>query len=555
MQQTVYKYPKLKLLCGVLLLILSSNLLEASECYENGTSTSFQILRKNGGVYYQYTQKDRNGFSYVKQQNKLLKGIDPQTFKVLGEDERTFMVGDKNGFYVIPKLEQYEEHGAVYFKILNANAHQKQINGRLFLINGKWTYFNAWAKDITKMVLNELPQKISNIKSYSNGFYVKSDKNVFVISIDEASLPNYKISIVPGLNPATTVYYAGKELNNEDFLADATHFFSIRREGSIDDLTPQLMALGLKTNMNKLTLSRGDIPIWFLNGRMLKKREGTSSEGTNPVTGDAIDIDYSFTAAQVLKPLFGGNRYTLFRNKIYPVWDDNFSQPYDLKTDPGTLKAIEDKLFRGDDFYYSEADDDFKIISTKIPADAKFFPSVNSYLSYLPKALVDDEYIHFIGDRFNIDLDNKKKLTSKIVKQLGMFYMFNHTLYDGNKTYPIIADEKTLTYLGSFVEIVNGCSDSMPNSPQVNVKYHNFFKDKNHVYYLDNQKYQLQIIQTAGVENTRADDYETMQALYKIRDVKGSVKNKKSAQANYYLIFGSSFLVLGLGIYLLTRKT
>ncbi|TCD12109.1 hypothetical protein EZ449_03575 [Pedobacter frigidisoli] len=142
----------LEYFCGLMLLLSFSTTVKASECYENGTSSTFKILKKNDGVYYQFTQKDQNGFSYVKQQNVLLNYIDVSTYKALGEDERTLMFSDKNGFYILPKLEQYDKQSVTYFKILNANANQKQINGRLFLINGKWNYLNAYGKQVTKIV-------------------------------------------------------------------------------------------------------------------------------------------------------------------------------------------------------------------------------------------------------------------------------------------------------------------------------------------------------------------------------------------------------------------
>lgn len=544
----------LKYFSGLMLLLSLSTMALASECYNNGTSPTFKILKKSDGIYYQFTQKDQNGFSYVKQQNVLLKGIDALTYKATGEDEQTLMFGDKNGFYILPKREQYDKNTSVYFKILGANPNQKHINGRLFLLNGKWTYLDAWEKSITKIVLNELPQNITNIKSYAYGFYVKSDKNVFVVSVDQASSPKYKVAIVPDLNPAATVSYAFNPFNNEDFLADASHLYSIRREGSADNLTPQMLALGLKTDMNKLTIIDTNLPSWYLNGQLLKKREGISTTGRNPISGEEIDIDYSFSSGKILQPLYGNSNYTLFRGKMYPIWDNHYSQPYDVKTNAKSLKLIEGKLFRGDDFYYIEGDDDFKIINTHISADAKFFPSIGSYLNYLPKALVDDKYIYFIGDRFNIHLENKKALTSKMVKQLGMFYLFNHSLYDGEKLYPITADEETLSYLGSFVEVINECADSMPNSPSVTVNYHNFFKDANHVYYFDNEKHHLQIIHTADVENTKLDDYETLQSLYKIKDVKGSIKKKVSEPLNYYLIATCVMLVLGIGVYIFKRR-
>ncbi|RZL40974.1 MAG: LPXTG cell wall anchor domain-containing protein, partial [Pedobacter sp.] len=228
---------------------------------------------------------------------------------------------------------------------------------------------------------------------------------------------------------------------------------------------------------------------------------------------------------------------------------------YDVKTDASKLEAIEGKLFKGTDFYYMEADNDYKIVSTKISADAKFFPGVYSYRAYLSKALVDDDYIHFIGDRFNIHMDNKKKLTSKIVKQLGSFYLFNNALFDGDKSYPITADYESLNYLGSFVEVINGCAGEMPNTPQVDVKYHHFFRDKNSVYYFDEAGKKLQIIQTANVDDFTPDNYEHLQELYKIKDVKGSVKKKSTETGvNYYAIVGGVVAVLGLGVLYFKRR-
>ncbi|TCD12110.1 hypothetical protein EZ449_03580 [Pedobacter frigidisoli] len=73
-------------------------------------------------------------------------------------------------------------------------------------------------------------------------------------------------------------------------MADVNHFYSIRRQGDFNDLTPQILALGLKTNMNKLKLIDANSPFWHLNGQLLKKREGTSIEGRNPLTGFIIKL-------------------------------------------------------------------------------------------------------------------------------------------------------------------------------------------------------------------------------------------------------------------------
>lgn len=527
--------------------------LSASECYHYHTSTQHAIIKNERGLFYQLTEKDPNGFSYVRQINKPIKGIDLATYKAIGEDESTFMFSDKNGFYQLEKERQYEDHSAIYSKILGANPNQKHINGRLFVIDGKWSYIIAWGKDTKKIMLNELPQNITNVKCFSSGLYVKSDKQVFSVYIDFYT-QKATVKTIPNLNPAQLVYYACNPRENEDFIADEQHIFSIRNDGSFEDITPQFRALKVNRKFNQLKLVDNPTVMWW-SDKVLKKREGHSVSGRDPLTGEDIDVYFSYYASTPLLPKFGNSSYVRFQNKIYPIWDDDFSQSYDIRTDVSKLEAIEGKLFKGDDFYYFEADNDYKIVSTKISADAKFFPGVYSYRAYLSKALVDDDYIHFIGDRFNIHMDNKKKLTSKVVKQLGMFYLFNNALFDGEKSYPIISDYETLSALGSFVKVINSCAGDMPNTPPVQVKYHHFFKDKNAVYYLNEKTKQLQIIQTADPEDYKADDYEALQELYKIKDVKGSIKKKTNSDLNYYAIGGFALAIFGLGFYLIRRKS
>ena len=526
--------------------------LNASECYHYHTSTQHAIIKNERGLFYQLTEKDPNGLSYVRQINKPIKGIDLATYKAIGEDESTFMFSDKNGFYQLEKERQHEDHSAIYSKILGANPNQKHINGRLFLIDGKWSYITAWGKDTKKIMLDELPQNITNVKCFSSGLYVKSDKQVFSIYIDFYT-QKATVKTIPNLNPAQLVYYACNPRENEDFIADEQHIFSIRNDGSFEDITPQFRALKVNRKFNQLKLVDNRTVMWW-SDKVLKKREGHSVSGRDPLTGEDIDVYFSNYASTPLLPRFGNMSYVRFQNKIYPIWDDDFSQSYDIRTDVSKLKAIEGKLFKGDDFYYFEADDDYKIISTKISADAKFFPGVYSYRAYLFKALVDDDYIHFIGDRFNIHMDNKKKLTSKVVKQLGMFYLFNNALFDGEKSYPITADYETLSALGSFVEVINSCAGSMPNTPPVTVKYHQFFKDKNLVYYFNEKTKNLQVIQTANPTDFNPDNYEHLQELYKIRDVKGAIKKRSKSGLNYYFISGGILVLLSLGFYLAKRK-
>jgi len=543
----------MKKLIFLLLVLIIGQSLNASECYHYHTSTQHGIIKNERGLFYQLTEKDPNGFSYVRQINKPIKGIDLATYKAIGEDESTFMFSDKNGFYQLEKERQHEDHSAIYSKILGANPNQKHINGRLFLIDGKWSYIIAWGKDTKKIMLNELPQNITNIKCFSSGLYVKSDKQVFSVYIDFYT-QKATVKTIPNLNPAQLVYYACNPRNNEDFIADEQHIFSIRNDGSFEDITPQFRALKVNRKFNQLKLVDNPTVMWW-SDKVIKKREGHSVSGRDPLTGEDIDVYFSYYASTPLLPKFGNSSYVRFQNKIYPIWDDDFSQSYDIRTDVSKLEAIEGKLFKGDDFYYFEADNDYKIISTKISADAKFFPGVYSYRAYLSKALVDDDYIHFIGDRFNIHMDNKKKLTSKVVKQLGMFYLFNNALFDGEKSYPITADYETLSALGSFVDVINSCAGDMPNTPPVQVKYHHFFKDKNAVYYLNEKTKQLQIIQTADPADYKADNYETLQELYRIKDVKGSIKKKTNSGLNYYAIGGFALAIFGLGFYLIRRKS
>ncbi|WP_316807405.1 hypothetical protein [Pedobacter agri] len=541
----------MKKLIFLLLVLLMGQLLNASECYHYHTSTKHAIIKNGSGIFYQLTEKDPNGISYVQQMTKPLKGLDLASYKYTGEDESTFMFSDKNGFYLLPKDGQHDGNNANFFKILANKAGQKHINGRLFLIDGKWTYLNAWEKHITKIVLNELPANISNIKCYSSGMYVKSDKQVFAINVDLYS-KKATVTAIPNLNPAQLVYYACNPAENEDFIADEQHIFSIRNDASFEDITPQFRALKVNRKFNQLKLVDNPTVLWW-SDKVIKKREGHSVSGRDPLTGEEIDIYFSYHASTPLLPKSGNIAYVRFHNKIYPIWDDDFSLPYNSKTDVSKLAVIEGGLFQGDDFYYMEADN-MKILSTNVHATAKYFAGRYGYGMYLSRALATENYIYFLGDRFDPKVENKMPLNTE-VKQLGLFYLFNNALYDGKKSYPITADEETLISLGSFVEVINSCAGEMPNTPQVEVKYHQFFKDKNAVYYFNEKIKKLQVVQTANPADFKADDYEVLQQLYKIKDVKGAIKKKTSSGLNYYAIGGFALAIFGLGFYLIRRKS
>ena len=539
----------MKKLLLMLIFIFANQLVKASECYDYHTSSTTKLMIKDGQLYFQYTEKDPNGFTYVKQNNRLIKGIDVSSYKFYGEDEDGFVFADKAGVYSLAKNEQYDGNLAKFTKILNANEAVKNINGRLFLVNGKWNYIYNWQNKITKIPIPDLPINLINIKSWVNGFYVKDDKNVYSIKIDLYETKKYEIKILPGLSPSETKYYKSSPDLIEDYLADVNTMIKIWEGGEFEDITPQLMALGFMKDYNSMKIIDAEIPIWQIGTMILKKRDGASSTRRNPLTGEDIEVEYAYSSVKLLKPLFGRNSYMYFRNKIYPIWDDNFSLPSQVKVSANQLIAVEEKLFKGKDFYYMGNTDNYRLTSTNISSDATFFPTVNNYNRQLPKALADADFFYIIGERFDLKFDDKIALTSKVVKQLGSYYLFNHSLFDGTKSYPITADEETLSYLGSFVEVLNSCSGSDPNSAPVEVVYHHFFKDDNAIYYFNNRANKWQKIQTANVEDYQADDFNDLQALYKIKDVKGSVKKRIGNKTNYPLLVGSFLVLIALSFF------
>ena len=527
------------------MLICSPQFLDASECYQYHTSTKMEIIKTNGGVFFQLTEKDPNGFSFVVQFRKSLKGIDVASYKLIDEDTERFIFEDKNGIYSLQKADQYTEKEARFFKILKANEATKTISGKLFLINNKWNYIVGWYNKIDKIVIPELPIDVVGIKAYSRAVVIKYGEQIRSFSYDFNDNKKYNITTLPNLNPQETVVYSLDPALNEDYLADNDTFFAIRNDGTFEDLTPQMMTIGLGSGMNKMKLLNTKVPIWQVGKLILKQKEGASSTRKNPYTGEDIEVYYAYSNATLLTDQSGNSNYALYQNKIYSIWDEVFSQPLRVNVNPSHLKLVSGTLFKNDQFYYLTGDN-FNILNTKIPATAKFFEGVFSYGKYLHNALVDDKYIHFIGDRFDGKTELKTALTAKEVKQLGMFYLFNHSLFDGEHTYPIQADEETLTYLGSFVEVINACSGSDPGSPAVKVNYHNFFKDKDHVYYFNEALKKLSVIQTANVDESKLNNYDYMQALYQIKDLKGTV-NKKTVRirnVNNYLISG----IVGIGL-------
>ncbi|TDG35184.1 hypothetical protein EZJ43_14900 [Pedobacter changchengzhani] len=543
----------MRIIILILLTVFASNLVKASECYDYHTIRTTKLVTIGGSMYFQFTEKDQNGFTYVQQENKLLKGIDVASYKLYGEDESGFVFADKSGVFNLNKNEQYDGIDAKFYKILNAGEGVKNINGRLFLLNGKWSFISNAYNKTTKFDLPKLPLNIVNVKSWSNGFYVKDDKNVYAVKLDISDTKKYQIKMLPGVSPAETVYYGCSPGLNEDYLADKNTMFSIRTDGDFVDITQQLYALGFSSGFNAMRLLDAKIPLWQTGNFILKKRDGASSTRKNPLTGEVIDVEYAYSSAKLLEPQAGETSYTFFKNHIYPIWDDNFSLPSQIKISANQLVAVEGKLFKGPDFYYMGNTDNYKIASINISANAKFYPAIPSYSGYLPKALVDGKFIYFIGERFDLKSENKKALTSKIVKQLGSFYLFNNALHDGTKNYPITADYESLTYLGSFVEVINGCAGDMPNTPQVEVVYHHFFKDADNVYYFNSRDHNWQVIETANGTDYEANDYAGMKALHKIKNVKFAIEAKVITSTNYSLL-AICVVVLGLAGFVIFKK-
>lgn len=544
----------MKKLLVIFLFIFANQLVKASECYDYHTSRTTKLIVKSGKLYFQFTEKDPNGFTYVKQNNRLIKGIDLTSYKFYGEDESVFVFADKSGVYSLAKNEQYEGNLAKFYKILKANEAVKNINGRLFLINGKWTYIYNWQDKITKIVMPDLPLNVVNIKSWQNGFYAKDNKNVYAIKLDLNDKTQYTIEVLPGLSPNETKYYECFPGLNEDYLADRNTMFKIRMDGDFEDVTPQLLALGFKEGYNAMTLIDGSIPIWQSGNLVFKKRDGTFASRKNPINGEDIEVEYSYSTGKLLKPLAGKNSYMIFRNKIYPIWDDNFSLPAQIKVSANQLIAVEGNLFKGEDFYYMGNTDNYRLANTQISADAKFYQTINNYNRTLPKALADDDFFYIVGERFDVKFGDKIALKSKLVKQLGSYYLCNHSLFDGTKSFPIKADEATLSYLGSFVEVLNSCSGSNPGSAPVDVLYHHFFKDENSVYYFNDKANKWQTIKTADPDEFQTDDYEALQMLFKIKDLKSSVIKNVSKSKNYGLVIGFGLLFLIAMLLLIHKK-
>ncbi|TDG36438.1 hypothetical protein EZJ43_07930 [Pedobacter changchengzhani] len=71
----------------IFLFIFANQLVKASECYDYHTSRTTKLMVKGGKLYFQFTEKDHNGFTYVKQNNRIVKGIDFASYKFYGEYE------------------------------------------------------------------------------------------------------------------------------------------------------------------------------------------------------------------------------------------------------------------------------------------------------------------------------------------------------------------------------------------------------------------------------------------------------------------------------------
>ena len=96
----------------------------------------------------------------------------------------------------------------------------------------------------------------------------------------------------------------------------------------------------------------------------------------------------------------------------------------------------------------------------------------------------------------------------------------------------------------------------MSGSQPVEVLYHHFFKDNTSVYYFNDSENKWQMIQTANPADYLINDFDGLQALYKIKDVKGVVKKIPDNSVNYVaiMISGLALVILSVLLYKKFKK-
>ena len=470
--------------------ILTTQLLKASECYHYHTLKTYQLKNIDGNLYLEMIVKDPNKVSITNYNKVLLKDVMPSNAVIFNETQDGIIVKNDTWFYYLSKNTLLEEP-VLIDHIVEVKTQTLSPLGFSFLLNNTWQklnynpYYPLKAERVKFTPVKNMPKNATLLATYSSGnnaIYILKDKSK-VYRYDEAKS---EVTVLENLNPNTTKIETLDEGLDEFCIYDAHTLYLTRDDFStVEDMTPQFRSMEIKLNFLKLKFHR---PHSFRT--YLDFQDGAL---------------WSYVSAGISLDQGGDvNFYKVANSKYYEasglvlhkgfLYEDPWELVYEHHPiDVPKLENIEDftltadGMYRvGKDIYIIRELDGGSIlekvenaVSFESDSKATYNNSLWSYRHPTSQFFFSKDSINFYN--YHTQKSERSFYHKSPLKDLTLAFAFDNKLLIENGVIPSIADYNSLAFLGSTVDVKQGC-DGGKGQIEIVVEYDYYFKDKNSVY-------------------------------------------------------------------------
>ncbi len=480
----------MKIISIVFIFIFATLFVKASECYHYHTLKTYQLKNIDGNLYLETIVKDPNKVSIVSYNKVLLKGVMPNNAIVHTETDDGIIIKNNVWYYYIAKNSLHDK-AVLIDNIVEVKTQTLSPIGFSFLLGDTWkkldynAYYPTKAERVKFTPVKNMPKDATLMASYGSGrnsIYLLKDKNK-VYSYDEASA---EVTVIENLDPKTVMIDTLSQNSDEFCIYDDNTFYMTRDDfRTVEDMTPQFKSMDLKQSFLKLKFHRPNTfrtYLDFQDGALWSYvSAGISLEQGGEVNFYEVENCKYFEASGLV----------LHKGFLY---DDPWAlvyehRPIDLP-ESGDIKDFtltSDGLYRlGNDIYKIRDLDGGAIlekvenaVSFQNEAVAKHNNSLWSYRHSTPRFFLSRDTINFYN--YNTQKSDRSIYHKSALKDLTLAFAFDNKLLIENKLIPSIADYNTIEFLGSTVNVKQGC-DGGRGQIEIVVEYNYYFKDKNSVY-------------------------------------------------------------------------
>lgn len=502
----------------LLYLVLWGNLYGwGSECYHYHYQKSDTIINRDGKLYLQHTDKDPDGITYVSRNLTPVTGMDTQGFQQIADDETSFLVRNKTGYYLIKKERPYDNESTKALWLWNSKSVQKTSGATLIRIDGQWQFVKPrYDNTILIIRLPQLPKDFeilyNNSRSESAVFLIREYTAIGVLNITYSDgQRSYQYGHIPGLNAATTVFHEGNYYLDDFILMDNNTAYLINYDLNYTEHTSDFTNQGKKENFHLMQLHRnhGNEMIFEDSSQLwVHFKDGIDLQGGDRSYFYPVEGSFIGAGSDIIKTEDGN--FTSGYNAVHNMDPININAVADI----ASLEYLNAGEYKDNVHRYTLPEGNILTIALdEIPVNAVYFPPINAYRAHTPAIHVDNRNIYLTNEATAkpVKVIPHQGPVQKITKA----YLFDRKIMIEEKLMSNPSGTGDLVFLGALAEPVSPCDGGRGQHPVV-VEYCYFFKDGKAVYTYHSGDEQLTTIPGINPDTLRADNYEDIQSLYRL---------------------------------------